>query len=112
MELSKMFSRVLALVGNNMNMQALVGDSVREVAGYEFPADLEFCREAVYILEHLSRRGCVYFQVDDGHHPELAQLKEAAEQQYFIFVKLNDHEYLIAEHDKWRIEVESSEMVA
>ena len=81
-------------------------DLWHDVAGYEFPKTLEFCREAVWILEHLQRRHCVYFQVDDGPHPELEQLRAAAEEGYFGFVKLDDHRYLVVETDAFEIEVE------
>lgn len=90
----------------------LAAEGVQEVAGYEFPLELDFCREAEWILENVQRRGCAYFQIDDGPHPEVQQLKLAAQEGYFIFLQIDDHRFVVFEPDVYEINVEASDVAA
>lgn len=74
---------------------AAVEDCVKQkgyhtVQGYEFPKDLQFSDDAVFLLGHLKRRGVAYFQVDDSttDHETVEQLVQASKEGYFSFIEV------------------------
>lgn len=83
--------------------------SENNVAGYEFSEDLKFCREAVWILEHVARNGAAVFTVDDGFHPEVAQLIAASRDGYFYFADIGRGSYAVIDREKFLVEVQATD---
>ncbi len=78
------------------------------VAGMEYPPDLEFSRETVWVLENLSRTGAVVFEPDDGYHPEIRELEVASKYGYFYMFQCG-RAYILVDADKFRLGVMASE---
>lgn len=79
---------------------------VKSVAGFEFDEDQEFCEAAVVLLNRLALKGVVYWQIDDGPHPEVDQLRTAANNDgYFEYVRLGSHRHLLFVPDECEAEV-------
>ena len=77
------------------------------VQGYEFDDDLELNDDAVFLLGHLKRRGVVYFEIDDSYDQQetVDQLIDASEEGYFRALQVGEHQWLLVEPEKFRVDL-------
>jgi len=72
----------------------------KRIGGYEWPVGQVFCEAAKRALRKCSKLGAAYLEVDDGPHPELAQLK-AVDGEYFTYIEINEHQHVIIDLNRF-----------
>jgi hypothetical protein len=79
---------------------------VKYVASFEFDCDEQLSEEAVYILEHLKRKHCVFIQFDDGEAGEAVRELNALGQKYDYWTTvIENHTALLVEPEYFEVEV-------